>query len=95
LATELTPELIAEGLARDLVRLIQDRRKDLSLDLSDQIEVGIVGTSPALQQAISANRDYICGETQAVRLAFETLPGIQKAEVEIGEEKIALFVARM
>ena len=33
LATELTPELIAEGLAKDLVRVIQDRRKEMGLEL--------------------------------------------------------------
>jgi isoleucyl-tRNA synthetase len=95
LATELTPELVAEGLARDLVRSIQDRRKDLTLDLSDQIEVGIAGDSPTLQAAINANRDYICGETQAVKLVFQALPSVDGIEVELGDEKIMLFVRKV
>jgi isoleucyl-tRNA synthetase len=94
LATELTPDLLAEGLARDFVRLVQDRRKDLSLDFADQIEVGIVGASPALRQAIEQNRDYICGETLAVTLVFEALRGIDPTEAEIGDEKITLYVRR-
>jgi isoleucyl-tRNA synthetase len=94
LATELTPELISEGLARDFVRLVQDRRKELDLNLSDQIEVGIVGASPALVAAIEANRAYICGETQAVKLIFAALPGVEGIEVELGDEKIVLFVRK-
>ena len=82
LATELTPELIDEGKARDLVRIIQDRRKELNLDFTDRIEVGITGASPDLRRAIEANRDYICSETLAVKLLFEALPGVEGIERE-------------
>ncbi|MCI0361131.1 MAG: isoleucine--tRNA ligase [Planctomycetaceae bacterium] len=95
LATELTPELVAEGQARDFVRLVQDRRKDLNLDFTDKIEIGIVGASPMLQQAIEQNRDYICGETLAAKLVFVALPGVDPIEVELGEEKIELFVRKV
>jgi isoleucyl-tRNA synthetase len=95
LATELTPELIGEGLARDFVRLVQDRRKELGLDLSDRIEIGISGASPGLQQPLVANHDYICGETQAVKLMFESLPGVAGVDVEFGEEKVTLFVRKV
>jgi isoleucyl-tRNA synthetase len=95
LATELTPELLAEGLARDFVRLVQDRRKELNLDFTDQIEIGIVGVLPTLQQAVEHNRDYICGETLAVKLVFEALPGVEPIDAEIGDEKIKLYVRRV
>ena len=36
LSTELTPELIREGLARDVVRLIQERRKELDCQYTDR-----------------------------------------------------------
>jgi isoleucyl-tRNA synthetase len=94
LATELTPELIDEGKARDLVRIIQDRRKELNLEFTDRIEIGIVDASADLCRAIEANRDYICSETLAVRLVFEALPGVEGIEVEIGDEKIKLYVKR-
>src|SRR3954469_8775955 len=80
LATELTPELIAEGWARDFVRVVQDRRKELGLDFTDRIEIGLVGASAALQTAIEPFRDYICGETLAVKLIFEALPGVDPVE---------------
>src|SRR5205823_12881623 len=68
LTTELTPELIAEGLARDFVRLVQDRRKDLELDFTDRIQIGVVSPSAALQKAIEQFHDYICGATLSVKL---------------------------
>jgi isoleucyl-tRNA synthetase len=42
---ELTPELQAEGLARDLVRVVQQARRDAGLDVSDRIALTI-GVSP-------------------------------------------------
>jgi isoleucyl-tRNA synthetase len=95
LATELTPELIAEGTARDFVRLVQDRRKELNLEFTDRIEVGIVGASAELQKAIADNMEYICGETLAVKLVFEALPGVEGVEVEIGDEKVKFFVRKV
>ena len=42
LSTELTPELIIEGWARELVHAIQNRRKDLGCEYTDRIAVGVV-----------------------------------------------------
>ncbi|MDX1946432.1 MAG: isoleucine--tRNA ligase [Pirellulaceae bacterium] len=95
LATELTPELVAEGLVRDFVRLIQDRRKDLALDFTDRIEVGIVGASDTLQSALRRFHDYLCGETLATKLGFEPLAGIEGQPAEVGDEKVTLFVRKL
>jgi isoleucyl-tRNA synthetase len=94
LATELTPELVAEGWARDFIRLIQDRRKEMELDFTDRIEIGLVGTSPNLRKAIEQFREYISGETLAVKLQFEALSGADADEVEIGDDKAKLSVRR-
>jgi isoleucyl-tRNA synthetase len=95
LATELTPELLAEGLARDVVRLIQDRRKDIGLDFTDRIEIGIVGASPELQKAISDNMEYINGETLGVKIVFEALPVAVGIQVEIGDGQITLYIRKV
>jgi isoleucyl-tRNA synthetase len=95
LATELTPELIGEGLARDFVRLVQDRRKEMALDFADRIEIGLAGASAELRQAIDANRDHICGETLAEKFQFDTSSGVDGHEVELGDEKVTLIVRRV
>jgi isoleucyl-tRNA synthetase len=92
LATELTPELLAEGLARDLVRVVQDRRKDLGCDFTDRIAVGAVTKSPELRGAIEQFNDYIAAETLAVRLAAEPLSGVEKIDAKVGDADVELYV---
>ena len=70
LVTDLTPELIREGLAREFVRRVQDLRKSADLDVADRIRV-YVSATPALKQAIQANQDYVTAETLTVDLRFE------------------------
>ncbi|MCA9214529.1 MAG: isoleucine--tRNA ligase [Planctomycetales bacterium] len=63
LATELTPELLREGMARDLVRYIQDCRREMNCDYTDRISVSIDTDSDDLKKAIDENRDHVCSET--------------------------------
>ncbi|MBO9367258.1 MAG: isoleucine--tRNA ligase [Chloroflexi bacterium] len=70
LVTELTPELIAEGLAREFVRYVQDLRKQADLEITDRI-VLYVEASEGLRRAIETYRDYIQNETLTVELHFE------------------------
>ena len=94
LATELTPELINEGIARDFVRVVQDRRKDMGLDFTDRIEIAVTGLSAEMEPAIQNHRDFICGETLATGLRFQPLPGTDSIAIEIGDEKFTLFVRK-
>ena len=70
LSTELTPELIREGMSRDVVRLIQDRRKEMQLEFTDRIKIQVCTSSDDLKAAIEENRDYVTGETLATSLEF-------------------------
>ena len=63
LSTELTEELLQEGIARDVVRAIQDQRKELGCDYTDRIKIAIVTSDEKFSAAISANEDYIKQET--------------------------------
>lgn len=63
----LTDELIAEGLAREVVNRIQKTRKDLNFNVEDRIKVVFSG-SDDLVEAIQTYKDYISGETLAVEL---------------------------
>ena len=73
LVTDLTPELIQEGLAREFVRRVQDLRKSAGLEIADRINL-YVSASPALAEAINIQMDYICTETLARELKFEAAP---------------------
>ncbi|HMB72993.1 MAG TPA: DUF5915 domain-containing protein, partial [Gammaproteobacteria bacterium] len=62
LDTALTDALVREGLARELVRCVQDARKQAGLEVSDRIVLSIEGTD-AIDAVISEFRDYITSET--------------------------------
>ena len=62
LVTDLTPELASEGLARELVRRVQDLRKQADLDIADRITLYYTA-SDGLKKAIHDFRDYLMGET--------------------------------
>jgi isoleucyl-tRNA synthetase len=71
----VTPELKAEGLARDVVRLVQDARKDARLDVADKIALYLGTESDSLRAAIAAHRGYIAAETQAAEWSDAPLNG--------------------
>ncbi|HEY2442079.1 MAG TPA: isoleucine--tRNA ligase [Streptosporangiaceae bacterium] len=62
----LTPELRREGLAREVVRLIQDERKNAGLDVSDRIELWWDTTDAELRAALEEHGTLIAGEVLAV-----------------------------
>ncbi len=73
LVTELTPELIHEGLAREFVRRVQDLRKQADLEISDRIRL-YIQASPGLAKAIEEFRDYIMGETLTQEILLAAAP---------------------
>jgi isoleucyl-tRNA synthetase len=73
LTTELTPELVQEGLAREFVRRVQDLRKQAGFEIADRIDL-YAQASPGLAEALTRHRAYIMGETLAVVMKQGTLP---------------------
>ena len=73
LVTELTSELVQEGLAREFVRRVQDLRKSAGLDVADRVNLFVVA-SPNLKSAIEAHREYITNETLSISLDFNEPP---------------------
>jgi isoleucyl-tRNA synthetase len=90
LVTELTPDLVNEGLAREFVRRVQDLRKQASLDVADRIKLYVNATS-GLAQAIVAHQDYITTETLALELVFSDLPAsvVARSEDDFDGENVA------
>jgi isoleucyl-tRNA synthetase len=64
LDTRLSDDLRAEGLAREVIRSVQDARKQGGLQVSDRITLRVEG-SPRVQTAIDTHRDFIMSETLA------------------------------
>jgi isoleucyl-tRNA synthetase len=91
LALEITDDLRREGLARELVRMIQDARKAGDLDVSDRIDLG-VETRGAVAEAMAVHRDDIAGETLAVSVSDVALSGGYRQEAEIDGEPVVVTV---
>lgn len=83
LDTVITDNLRLEGLARDIIRLIQVERKQAGLQVDDRIDLVVTG-SDAVQAAISSARELIMQETLAVTLS----DSLGKSE-HIAEQKLA------
>jgi isoleucyl-tRNA synthetase len=65
LDTTLDEELLREGIARELIRTVQDARKLAGLEVSDRIVLGVSGSS-AVDEALERFRDHLMSETLAV-----------------------------
>ncbi len=98
LDTKLTPELRNEGIARDIIRNVQNLRKSEGLEIADRIRLSLVTNSEALATAIEAFKDYIAGETLAVSVSLDALDGhaAQSVVAIIGpEHEVAITLAKV
>jgi isoleucyl-tRNA synthetase len=94
LDTMITPELRAEGLAREFVRHVQDLRKSAGLDIADRIATHYTA-SEKLADAVTAFADYIKGETLSVELIAGAVPaGATIVEDAFDGEKVTIGVVR-
>ena len=88
----LTPELIEEGIARDLVNRIQNLRKDKGFEVTDKISLKIEKNNE-ISGAIQNNYDYICSETLAESLdLIEKLPEDDIIRVELADKLEASII---
>lgn len=78
LSTALTPELLREGVARDLVRQIQELRKAADYRVDDRITVALIGADSEL---LAKFGDYIKAETLATQIVTEMEDGDQFTEL--------------
>ena len=70
LDTAVTPELRARACARDLVRAVQQARRDAGLDVSDRIALTVGGPADLLAAA-RTHQDLVRGETLATSLTYD------------------------
>ncbi len=91
--TALTPELVAEGLAREWVSKIQNLRKDADFEVSQRITIDFVANDE-VAAAIETHRTYIEGETLAVAcIRRNELP--DSTELDLNGHSCQVRVARV
>jgi isoleucyl-tRNA synthetase len=97
LDTQLTPELEAEGLAREVAHRLQGLRKTAGLEVSDRVVASIDGAA-ALVAQLEAHRDWLAAEILAVTLDLgggtELGPSATVDEVALPEGHLRLGVRR-
>ena len=100
LDTAVTPELAAEGLARDVVRAVQQARREAGLHVSDRISLTLAG-SDSVWRATVAHQQLIMGETLAVQFgaagagrALPDVAGARTTQATIGDGETVQIAVR-
>jgi isoleucyl-tRNA synthetase len=92
LDTEITPELKKEGIKRELVRLINNLRKDLALTLADTAIVSIFGANEEIVEVVKEKGEDIKKDTlsSSLEIVSETIENSK--EVKIDDCKFTIFL---
>jgi isoleucyl-tRNA synthetase len=94
LDTKVTPELAAEGLARDVIRVVQQARRDAGLDVSDRIALTL-SASESVADAVRAHEAFVAAETLATSVTYGAGAGFAGFTGEVGDgETVTVLVAR-
>jgi isoleucyl-tRNA synthetase len=95
LDARITDELACEGVAREIVRHIQELRKQSGLEIEDRIRLHLGTDSAAVRAAIETHQAYIRGETLALELAKHPLDGdAHQAVIEIQGQAVSIALVR-
>ncbi len=73
LDTVVTPELAREGLGRDVVRLVQQARRDAGLEVSDRITLTLDAPEPVVD-AVREHETFVAGEVLATSVDYAPAP---------------------
>ncbi len=93
--TELSSELIAEGISRELVRHLQNMRRNAKLDIADHIVTYYQTREPLINQVINAFADYIKQETLSQEL-IDGLPpdGAHNEKHRISHSEVSIAIKK-
>jgi isoleucyl-tRNA synthetase len=95
LDARVSDELACEGMAREIVRHIQELRKNSGLEIEDRIRLHVETDSSAVRVALETHRGYICGETLALELADRPLDGAaHKAVIKLQGQTVSIELLR-
>jgi isoleucyl-tRNA synthetase len=93
LDTTITPELEAEGRARDLVRMIQQARKDAGLHVADRIALA-VDVPADFKAALSTHKEYIAEQTLATSITEGSENAAQQMKQELDGVEFIIGISR-
>ena len=92
LDTQVRPELEREGIARDFVRVIQQKRKDSGFDVSDRISVAYASDSDVVLQALSEYAAYV--KEQVLATSFAQTENLTGDTEEVGDAKVTFKIEK-
>ena len=92
IAKDLTPELVAEGLVREVVHAVQSQRKNLDLDFTDRITLGFETASVELRAALETHLAYVAGETLATSATFGPLGGAVSESLDVDGHPLTIHL---
>jgi isoleucyl-tRNA synthetase len=95
-STTITESLKLEGLARVVIRQVQDTRKNAGLDLLDKIALHLAPSTPELAKAIAAHRDDIATSVQAAQWSEAPLNGdAHTATVKVDGQALTIALRKV
>jgi isoleucyl-tRNA synthetase len=94
--SRITEELAREGMARDVVRQVQDLRKKANLEMEDRITLHLGTDSDNLRRAIEVHQAYIAAETLAFQWSSQPLNGAaHRASVKVDGQPLTIELAKV
>jgi isoleucyl-tRNA synthetase len=89
----ITDDLKKEGIARDFVNRVQNLRKDMGLEVLDKINIEVEKDGEVVSSALTAFKDYISTETQALSLELkENVSGASEVDMDEFMLKVKISV---
>ncbi len=102
MSTQLSPELLREGMARDMIRQVQQLRKIADLEIQDRISISYHTESDELKTALTEWNDYISSETLADEIIVGSGGGyvggealVELKQVSIGDSKAQIDIKKL
>jgi len=93
LDTSLNDQLIREGVARELIRTVQEARKQAGLEVSDRIVLGVSG-STGVTAALEEHREYLMAETLATDWSVGQQKALYREERTLDDENWTIEISR-
>jgi isoleucyl-tRNA synthetase len=90
----LTPELEAEGLARDVVRAVQQARKDADLDVSDRVATTLMAAKAVLD-AVKTHEDLVKNETLTLEISYSESAPLFNAVAVGDNQQVQISVVKL